>query len=68
MDAAQELRLAQAASPRDGSQAAPAFLGEISQSATGIADVNTNGIILEAISYVMAERTPFLAPEVTSGI
>lgn len=43
-------------------------VGEISQSATGIADVNTNGIILEAISYVMAERTPFLAPEVTSGI
>ncbi len=43
-------------------------VGEISQSATGIADVNTNGIILEAISYIMAERTPFLAPEVTSGI
>lgn len=43
-------------------------VGEISQSATGIADVNTNGIILEAISYIMAERTPFLAPEVTSAI
>jgi hypothetical protein len=43
-------------------------VGEISQSATGIADVNTNGIILEAISYILAGRTPFLAPEVTSGI
>lgn len=43
-------------------------VGEISQSAIGIADVNTNGIILEAISYVMGDRTPFIDPSVTSGI
>lgn len=43
-------------------------VGEISQSAVEIADVNTNGIILEAIAYVMGERTPFIDPAVTSGI
>lgn len=43
-------------------------VGEISQSAVEVADVNTNGIILEAISYIVNERTPFLDREVTSGI
>lgn len=42
-------------------------VGELSQSATGIGDVNTNGIILEAIAFIMAGRSPFLDPQITSG-
>jgi len=43
-------------------------VGEISQSAIRIADVNTNGIILESISYLLSEETPFLGSNPTSGI
>ncbi len=43
-------------------------VGELSQTAVPIADVNTNGIILEAISYVMGGRAPLLNQDTTSGI